>query len=155
MVRLQSLTRKPLCGTSPQTHGTSPLHRNLIGEDLGSDWGRLQLDEVNAVSLSHPTDSSGEPIVSQCTLAIKIKREFLTYVFKRLITDILVPALLDDAPNPGTAASCRVCSPCVTTCQVVFMGLFCGLWLIPTDMMGDRLAAILVSMLSIPVWGSN
>jgi len=30
---------------------------------------------------------------------------------------------------------------------VVFMGLFCGLWLVPTEMMGDRVAAILVSML--------
>ena len=27
------------------------------------------------------------------------------------------------------------------------MGLFCGLWLHPEEMMGDRLAAILVAML--------
>ena len=31
--------------------------------------------------------------------------------------------------------------------QVVFAGLFCGLWLDPEEMMGDRLAAILVAML--------
>jgi hypothetical protein len=91
----------------------------LDGSELGADWGKRQLEEGEVVSLAHPTDADGAPILSACTLSIKIQREFMTYVIKRLITDILV----------------------------VFMGLFCGLWLHPEEMMGDRLAAILVAML--------
>jgi hypothetical protein len=62
----------------------------LDGHSLGSEWGRRQLEEFHAVSLTHPTDSNGVPIPSQCTMSIKIRREFVTYVIKRLITDILV-----------------------------------------------------------------
>ena len=94
----------------------------LEGKHLGEEWGRRQLleGEQGIVFLSHPTDaSSGEPDLSRCTLSINIKREVVTYVIKRLFTDILV----------------------------IVMGLVCGLWLDPVDSMGDRLAAIVVSFL--------
>ena len=61
----------------------------LDGLEMGSEWGKRQLDEGEVVSLSHPTDADGAPILSQCTLSIKIRREFMTYVIKRLITDIV------------------------------------------------------------------
>ena len=62
----------------------------LDGSELGADWGKRQLEEGEVVSLAHPTDADGAPILSACTLSIKIQREFMTYVIKRLITDILV-----------------------------------------------------------------
>ena len=78
-----------------------------------------KLDGGNgSVSLSHPM-VDGVKQLHRCTLSIKVRRNYMIYCVKRLVTDILV----------------------------VLGGLLCGLWLVPTDVLGDRIAAILVAML--------
>mgnify|MGYP006108191513 CR=1 FL=1 len=84
-------------------------------------WKLYPKDDFDAsVQLRHPLgDDGATPDKSRCVLSIRVQRNYMIYVVKRLVTDVLV----------------------------VFGGLLCGLWLVPDEMMGDRLAAILVALL--------
>lgn len=107
-------------------------HDALVGMGIDQDnaeqlllpatgtWNLYPKNNINeSVKLMHPLGADGEPDRSRCVLSITVLRNSMIYVVKRLVTDVLV----------------------------VFGGLLCGLWLVPDEMMGDRLAAILVALL--------